>query len=525
MIILGLHFGHDGAACLVKDGKLIAAISSERLTRKKKSHGFDDATIDSVLRAANIHAEDVDAVALSDYHPQFNYSSLEFTRNGQAVDNTWNSLFGNDLLEFEVKFRGRTLPGYNIGHHLCHCAAAFYTSPFEDAFCMSMDSSGGELKSNFLIAHGQGNTLTALDAPTCMIGLAYGQFTERLGLGPQVYKAGSTMALAGYGEVLPHVVESRERLVSDAFFGGGDYWKWVETLWQFHYCRTFEKADSTCKRARDIAASIQYLFEQTLLEAACRIPAGECANLCLGGGSFLNCNVNSAISRQGVFKNLHLFPACSDDGCSVGAALYVAHALFNEPRVTYEPAELCYLGENRGTNEGADYGRIAEAIAKGKIVAWFQGRAEFGPRALGNRSLLADPCNYHSRLKINHLIKHREWFRPLSPVVHADMARKWFSPSWSPYMLLTSECFEAERLPAVTHIDGSARVQSVKRQDNPSYYDLLSAYESVTGWPLLVNTSLNGQGEPILETEEDARRFWEERPVDMLVLNGEIHVR
>lgn len=528
MNILGLHFGHDGSACIVKDGRLVAALTSERLSRQKKSHGVTPELLDYVLGAAGMHASEIEAVALSDYHPIYTHGTCRVMQNGRETEDTWNRVFYNEILRFDVEIRGRTLPGYNVGHHLSHCAAAYYTGPFEEAYCLSMDSSGGYLESNGMVAHGKGNKLTALHAPLCMVGLAYGEFTEKLGLGSQMFKAGSLMALAGYGQVLPHVLEQEARHVEESFFEGAnaDYRKWATGLWEAIARRGwFDAAEKDSEEARNIAASIQYLFEKCVLRAAERIQTNYCPNLCLGGGSFLNCNANAALLHWGPFYNLHLFPACDDAGCAIGAALYLAHAIVGEPRTVYAPQELCYLGREPG-GHAQEIGRVAEALADGKIVAWQNGRSEYGPRALGNRSLFADPRAYENRERINNEIKKREWFRPLAPVVLEECLYDWFDFSVpSPYMLFTAQAKCPEAIPAAVHIDQSARMQTVTADSNPACYGLLREFAARTGVPVLLNTSLNGPGEPILETEQDAWRFWEAAPVDMLVLNGEIYER
>lgn len=522
MVILGLHFGHDGGACIVQDGKLLSAIASERLTRIKKSHGFNDATIDYVLSAAGVQASEVDAIAISDYHPKY----------GEGVEvrceqDTWNQIFGNEVRQFEVGFRGRLLPGYNPGHHLCHCAAAYYTSPYDESYCMSMDASGGWPKANYLVAHGKGNQLAALDGPSCLTGLAYGQFTEQLGLGPQIYKAGTTMALAGYGEVLPAAINNIEDHIARSLFTEGtDYRAWVEQLWCEIAGRVpFGSHEKDGKHAQDVAASIQYIFEQTILHLANEIPADGCKNICLGGGSFLNCNANTAVLTKSQFENVHLFPAASDDGGCVGAALYVAHAIMNEPRAKYRAQDLCYLGLDRPAAE-PDYSLVAERIAGGAVVAWFSGRSEAGPRALGHRSILADPRDVRNRERINNELKKREWFRPLSPSVLAEKSGEWFDfPTDSPFMLFTAPCKHPELIPAAVHIDGTARMQTVTEEANLNYYHLIKRFDELTGVPMVLNTSLNVDGQPILETEADAMEFWERVAVDMMVLNGEVYER
>jgi len=242
----------------------------------------------------------------------------------------------------------------------------------------------------------------------------------------------------------------------------------------------------------------------------------------------LNCNANSSVLRKGQFDNVHLFPACGDDGCCIGTALFVAHHILEEERSEYTDADICYLGPDRPAIE-PDYLYIADSIANGEVVAWFNGRSEFGPRALGNRSILADPRKYEIRERINFEIKHREWYRPLSPVILEEYAEEWFDfPTKSPFMLFTmpiKNLVLRDQIPAVSHIDNSSRIQTVNESSNPHYYRLIKEFYNLTGVPVLVNTSLNGNGEPIVETEDHARDFFNQRSVDMLVLNGNIFER
>ncbi len=526
MNILGLNFAHDGSACVVSKGRLLSALAHERIyrtpvgKREKKAHGVSDALIDYVLDAAGISLDRIDAIALSNYNERAvpglmhaYYHGERFTRSTEDI------AFGNDALEMDVHYRGKVFRGYAPSHHMMHCAAAYYTSPFDSATCISMDASGCSVASNGLLAVGEGGKINAIAGPRCMIGFAYGQFCERLGVGPQIYKAGSLMALAGYGEVIKEVRHDVNRHVSDSFFEqGGDYRVWTKSLWDELSSRE-RFTDPTCKEALDIAASIQFLFEQCVLEWAKQTTG----NVCLGGGSFLNCNANSAVADSG--RKIHLFPACSDDGCAVGAALYVAHHLLNEPRGTYKDHEIALLGKEYPRKQ-VDVELVANLLNKGKIVLWMNGRSEFGPRALGSRSILADPRNFHNREKINFLIKKREWWRPLAPSVLERYANCYFNfKEKSPFMLMTAPTEFPQQTPAIVHIDGTARPQTVSKDWDADYLALLEEFKRQTECPMLLNTSANLPGEPILETEADALEFWEKVPVDTMIVNGVIHTR
>ena len=273
------------------------------------------------------------------------------------------------------------------------------------------------------------------------------------------------------------------------------------------------------KHKMDVAATVQQVLEQVSLEVVNNLE-DRTENLCLSGGSFLNCNANSKIVKESKFKNFHIYPACGDDGTSVGAALYVSHHILNQPRHDYKQKDLCYTGKDYEIDT-PDYDQIAQELSNGKIIGWFQGRSEYGPRALGNRSIIADPRNPHTRDIINHVVKKREWFRPFAPVVLEEYYQDWFDfPIPSPYMLYTAQVKQPEKIPAVTHVDGSARFQTISEETNPHYYNLVKAFYKLTGVPVLLNTSLNGNGEPMLETPEEAINFFKNSHLDMMFING-----
>ena len=276
----------------------------------------------------------------------------------------------------------------------------------------------------------------------------------------------------------------------------------------------------------EIAATVQYLFEKSILDTVKnKISTYGSKNLCLSGGSFLNCNVNSLIRDMDLFDNIHHCPASGDDGIASGFALYVAHHIFDEPRTTYSNSEIAYSGKEYSLTKEVDYKKIAKLISDGNIVAWFTGGSEFGPRALGNRSLLADPRKAHNKEILNFTVKKREWFRPFAPSVLEEESHKWFYPNKpSPYMLYTYKVLQPEKIPAVTHVDNSSRIQTVSEDLNKHYYELIKAFFEITGVPMLLNTSLNGGGESLVESEEDALNlFNNNKNIDVLVLNGNIY--
>lgn len=528
MNILGLHYGHDGAACIVKDGKLISAIASERITRNKKDTGVTKEVIDYVLSSANLSLEDIDAIALSDYFTDFNNGTLKLYKDGTQIDYTNNQIFNNDHLVVDGLMFGKTIPVYIIPHHMSHCASAYYTSNFNSSWCFSMDSSFGKIESNSLIAKGSGNKLVAVECPKTMIGVGYAMFTELLGLGSALHKAGTTMGLASYGNVSDELINNIDAYTTESIFSDEIiYIPYYEHLWQkwSGSKKQFQTKEAGKKKGMNLAADIQYLFEKSIGSILNKIDKDSENNLCLSGGSMLNCNANSYIKENTRFENIHHFPACGDDGISVGAALYTAHHIFDEPRTNYEYSDIAYLGKDYDYEE-PDYEKVAKMIADGKIVAWFMGKSEYGPRALGNRSILADPRNFHNRELINFVVKDREWFRPFAPVVLEEESKNWFDfDQASPFMLYIAKVLKPEQIPAVTHIDGTARLQTVNEKTNPPYYRLIKEFEKISGVPVLINTSLNGNGEPILETEEQAIDFFNKTDIDAIVINGRLLIK
>jgi carbamoyltransferase len=338
MIILGLHFGHDGSACVVKNGKLVSAISTERITRVKKEAGVTDAVINYVLDAAGVTLEDVDHIALSEYFDENNNSTLKFFNNdGLPMLNIDHTFFFNNIGWFQCTLYGKTIPVTAMPHHLAHCASAYYTSNFDSAWCMSIDTSFNTLPANSLIAKGEGNKLTAMYCPNAMTGMGYLYFTHHLGLGPSLHKAGTTMGLASYGTPLPEVVENIDQYVDETFFPDNttmtEYHVYFNELWnKLSKGKKFSGRDSYMPDAMNLAATIQYIFENGLLRCANNIPAEGNKNLCLSGGSLYNCNTNTIIKTKSQFENVHHFPACGDDGICIGSALYAAHHIYDEPR-------------------------------------------------------------------------------------------------------------------------------------------------------------------------------------------------
>ena len=498
--ILGLHFGHDGSACIVKDGRLVSAISTERLNGIKKFYGVTPATIEYVLKKAGIWYEDIDLITLSDYIAINTHGTLDlFDKTGKKLDLCSHVVFGNETLELDGVLNGFKIPVVVLPHHTCHAASTFYTSNLEESVVLTMDGCGGDPRSSSWIAVGKGNKLNHSSYPGMRVGELYGDFTVLLGLGPSVYKAGSTMGLASYGKPVKYALDNEENYMQRL---SGKNWDWSDAPEIFY--EMWEKEDGNIiftdvERTPDAnmyfidedqtngvfpfetisgmnsAASIQYLFEKQIInvvENTIRVSEDtkDINNICMAGGSFLNCNANSAVKATGYFDNVHLFPGAGDDGICVGSALYYAHHVLDYPRQTYSFSDLAYMGSESVELKEEEYVYLANEIANGKIVAWVSGDSEYGPRALGHRSILADPRDFHKREILNFVVKSREWFRPFAPVVLEEEAHNWFEPSDpSKYMLFTQKVLQPEKIPAVTHVDGTARIQTINEEDNAPY--------------------------------------------------------
>lgn len=492
-VVLGLNSGHDGSACIIKDGKILSAVGTERVTRIKKASGYTDSVIDYVLDAADIKWEDIDHIVHVDHD---------------------KSIWGNDIVPRALKYPiyGKEITAPLISHHTAHAAASYYTSQFDTAWVFTLDSSWGDARANSSICFGHGNKLDWIECPLGhdpyikeeFVGCMYSAATLKLGLGSPLYKAGTTMGLACYGKTPPKEFDWFGQFRADEIQDDQPDGLWAEDFQ--------DKAD--------LALACQNKFEETVLGVLSKLDQTKSKNLCLGGGSMLNCTLNGKIVKQSTFEDYQIFPACGDDGLAVGAALYYAHHILDEPRHHHSWAEQCYTGKDYPKVE-PDYKAIAQQIADGNIIGWFNGRSEFGPRALGNRSILADPRTYHSRELINHYIKNREWFRPFAPVVLEEEADKWFD--WqipSPFMLYTAQVRRPGEIQAITHVDNSARLQTINEETNPHYYKLVKAFYELTGVPVLLNTSLNDNGQPIVETPEQALEFLQKGKLNFMVING-----
>jgi len=580
MVILGLTLGHDSAVAIVKDGKLIASVSCERIYRVKKTSRIDWLAIDYVLNEANLDFDDVDYIAVggySEWNTNSKFIKIYFddephlfpyrgnlfneTRNGFDIfKDNWlvppiTDRWAYDYLKVNVVIEGvYSKPGFIINHQTAHAASTFYTSPFEKSVILTLDGSGDYPQKSGSYHYGENTRLENMGAPDTLIGVFYDYMTDYLSLGPGLTKAGTLMGLSSYGEPNEMAKTQWEDFIKPGITHNNSDTKYYYVMgskllgkppYSYRYFvdeekelyekkptgskknTLLERKDVDKKIGMDAAASVQYIFEKTVLKFVDELyditKEYNCGNLCLAGGSFLNCNVNYKILKESKFDNIYIYPAAGDDGLAVGGALYVAHHLANNKRIEYSNSEIVYTGGKYEDNSiGIEYDKtvIAKMISESKIIAWYQGKSEFGPRALGNRSFIANPTDPNMKDILNSRVKFREWFRPFAPSVVEENAQDYFDIDVpSPFMLYTCPVKKKELVPAITHVDGTARVQTVNKKDNPKYYELIKEVEKFTGIPMVLNTSLNINGQPIVETIEEALELFEQSDIDGIVIN------
>jgi len=586
VVILGLSaYYHDSAAALVIDGQIYAAAQEERFTRKKHDPAFPQKAIEYCLREASISLADVDYVVFYD-KPLVKFERLLETylhyaptglRSFIAAMPVWlkEKLFLKSTLKTAMSAMSgiatRDLPQLLFNdHHRSHAASAYYPSPYQKAAVMCLDGVGEWATSTVWL--GEDNKLTPLweiDFPHSL-GLLYSAFTYYTGFKVNAgeYKL---MGLAPYGEptyvdlIYDNVIKVKE---DGTFRLDMSYFNYATGLTMVNkkFCDLFggprrEPESELGQKEMDIARSIQVVTEEIILKLAKTVQQETgCDNLCMAGGVALNCVANGRLLREGAFKNIWIQPAAGDAGGALGAALSCWHGYLDNERKA-EPGDSMrgsYLGSSHDDNEikqyldsiGAKYQRmddselmpeLAGVLAEEKIVGWFQGRMEFGPRSLGGRSILGNPRSAETQSTMNLKIKYRESFRPFAPACKAEKVSDWFEISEpSPYMLLVApvkkdkchqmteeqeKLFGIEKLniprseiPAVTHVDYSARIQTIHSETNPRFYSLIDNFEDKTGCPVLVNTSFNVRGEPIVCSPEDAYRCFMRTEMDCLVL-------
>jgi len=580
MNILGISaFYHDSAACLVRDGRIVAAAQEERFTRRKHDSSLPKNAIAYCLREGGIEPKDLDLVGFYE-KPLLKFDRLLETFLAVAPRGwgmfaraipLWLSdrLWVADHLE---KALGCDLEVTYCPHHVAHAASAFFPSPFEEAAILTADAVGEWTTT--ATGAGRGNRIemhSEIRFPHSL-GMFYSAFTYYAGfrVNSGEYKL---MGLAPYGEpryvqkILDEIIDVKD---DGSFRLNMEYFGYLTSprMINGRFERLFEgpprRPDAPItRRDLDIARSVQDVTEMVLLRMAHHLYRETgLANLCMAGGVALNCVANGRILRETPFERLFVQPAAGDAGGALGVALHLWHEHLGHERPpspdgrdamqgallgpSFSDDEIRAFLDGRGVpyevlDRAALLRRAAKLIAEGNVVGWFQGRMEFGPRALGSRSILADPRNPEMQKVLNLKIKFRESFRPFAPSVLLEHAQEYFELGGeSPYMLLTAQVQPDKRketpleaaalegldklrvprsvIPAVTHVDDSARVQTVRRQDNPIYHDLLAEFHRLTGCPVLVNTSFNVRGEPIVCAPRDAFQCFLRTAMDYLVM-------
>ncbi len=575
MYTLGIScYYHDSAAALLRNGEIIAAAQEERFTRVKHDSGFPAQAIDYCLRAAGITAQELNAVAFYD-KPLLKFerileTHLSFAPRG--IRSFWKAmpvwlkqkLWVPSLIREQLGYQGKILFPQ---HHQSHAASAFFPSPFESAAILTMDGVGEWATTTI----GQGDAhgirlLKEMRFPHSP-GLLYSAFTYFTGfkVNSGEYKL---MGLAPYGKpkYVDQIYSELIDLKDDGSFAlNMDYFDFAAGLRMTNdkFANLFggparRPESALTQREMDLARSVQEVTGEIMLRMARH--AHELTNekyLALAGGVALNCVANGRLLREGPFDDIWIQPAAGDAGGAVGAAM-LAHYQRNPGSPRHKNSESVYLGPEFSADQISAFLEsralpaelltdaelntlVAELLAAGKVVGWFQGAMEFGPRALGNRSILADARSVKMQSQLNLKIKYRESFRPFAPAVLAERVSEWFDLDRpSPYMLLVAnvagdkqvatdgdgkfglELLHQQRsqIPAVTHVDYSARIQTVHKETNPRFHALLSEFHNQTGCPVLVNTSFNVRGEPIVNTPEDAWRCFMRTEMDVLVLGN-----
>ena len=581
MNILGISaFYHDSAACLVRDGKILSAAHEERFTRKKHDHSFPRHAIQYCLSSNGLAGKDLDYIAFYDkpflkferiLETYLAYAPAGFASFIKAIP-LWikKKIWIRDLINNELDYDGEIL---FPEHHESHAASAFFPSPFQEAAFLTIDGVGEWTTASYGIGKDNRIRIKADIHFPHSLGLLYSAFTYYTGFRVNFgeYKM---MGLAPYGKpkyknlILKHLIDLRE---DGSFKMNMRYFNYCAglTMTNKRFHKLFEgpprKPESKIlQRHMDLARSVQEVIEEAILRMGRHIHQETRQKyLCLAGGVALNCVANGKLLREGVFDDIWIQPAASDAGCAVGAALFVWYQYLQNKRSVDNKTDAmngAYLGPEFNNGQLVKYIqennipyeklkdevipiKIANLLNTGKVIGWFQGRMEFGPRALGARSILGDARSPKMQEIINLKIKFRESFRPFAPSVLAEKVSEYFEiDRESPYMLLVADVNRDRRkqlskkekkmiglqklkvirsdIPPVTHVDFSARIQTVRKEINPLFYELISRFENETGCAVIINTSFNVRGEPIVCTPDDAYRCFMRTDMDHLIMGN-----
>ncbi len=558
MIILGLnYYFHDSSACIVRDGHLIAAIEEERLSRIKHTDAFPEKAIARCLEVAGISYEDIDYIAVS-IKPGTHWMKkvaylIRYPRSLVAF-------VGHHVVQGAIKqrrFRNwyrRNYPANKgpkvefIEHHLTHVAGSFFVSPYKKAALLGIDGSG-EWATTWL-GYGEGNKVSNLGQSFFphSFGSFYETVTQFCGFKPN-YDEGKTMGLAPMGDPAPYMEEVGKMIRVDKkgrVRVNLSYFKFqylANQRYSEKFLRIFGKARKLDgafeKNHMNAAAAFQRVLEDRVLEICNYLHKSTGADyLVISGGVALNSVMNGRIVRETPFRDVYVMPAAGDNGTSIGAAYYLYNGILKKPRnfehnnpytgteYSNEQIERVLAGAKLKLTYAEDITqKAAELLAEGKIIGWFQGPMEIGPRALGSRSILANPAFPQMKDKINAEVKFREAYRPFAPSALEESYRDYFDLDVkAPFMLKVCQVREDKKeiIPAITHVDGSARLQTVNRETHPKYHELISKLGRLTGVPVVLNTSFNIQGEPLVESPKDAIRCFYSTGLDALCIGNYI---
>ncbi len=561
MYTLGIScYYHDSAASLLKDGKVLAAVEEERFSRKKFDDSFPKMAIDWCLKEAGISPENIDSVAFYD-KPVLKFERL--LDNYIAVAPRGLYSFLNVIPKWLHKRLwvkdeiSKHLNGFNgviifPEHHVSHAAYTFFTSPFDEAAILTVDGVGEWSTTTFGTAHDTTIKLTNDIRWPHSVGLFYSAFTYFLGfkVNEGEYKL---MGLSAYGK--PNYYDLILKELVDVKNDGSIHlnmkyfsFTYDKVMTNKNFSVLFgippRKEDSNAEQIHyDIAASAQLVLEDILLKMVNHVHKKTgMKNLCFGGGVALNGVANYRILKDGPFENLHIPPSPGDGGSAIGCAqyLYYCHKK-NKRKIEHNVESIknnVFVGPSYSNDEIKSFLDIykihykfleknsllettAKLISEGNVVGWYQGKMEWGPRALGNRSILADPRNAKMKDILNEKIKHRESFRPFAPSILEEYTSEYFDINIpSPYMLMVANVKQPKKIPAVTHVDGTGRLQTVSKESNCLYYDLINEFYKITGVPVLINTSMNVMGEPIVNTPEQAFQMILKTDMDCIVMGN-----
>jgi carbamoyltransferase len=514
---------HDAAAALVHDGRVVAAIEEERLNRIKHTNKLPVSALKFCLESYGVKLEDLDAFAVfmeeqkSSFDPRqqlFNPERKQVKGARLVLHQMFRRELGRDLADEKIRF---------VNHHLAHAMSAFAPSGFERSLILTIDGLGDN--NSGMLLHGEGTRLSVIRSFPASKSLGHFYQTLIRFLGFEYFDEYKVMGLAPYGNAarFRHIFKRFYTLLAD-----GDYATHIDRLGMlFDVAAPRGKDDPITATHQDIAAALQEALEEIVFHVLRHFQkkTGH-QNLCLAGGVAQNCTLNGKVLASGLFENVFVQPAAHDSGCAIGAALYVEHTV--QPQQKFETLEHVYWGTDVGGDDQiaetldawqdfievervADIAeRTAQLLAEGSVIGWVQGRSEFGPRALGNRSILADPRPAENKDIINAMVKKREAFRPFAPSVMEEYAGEFFevpvNKKQFPFMIFVVDVAQDKRelLGAITHVDGTARIQTVSKKTNSRFWNLLDSFRKLTGVPVLLNTSFNNNVEPIVDSVNDA---------------------